>query len=333
MSTEIDVLLPFHAAAPGLDAAIRSIIVQTYGHWRLILIDNKAHETAKQVAQRWAQEDARIIIIHEKEQGIAHALNTGLGAVTAPLVARMDADDICHPERFQEQVQMLMGDSTLGAVSCLTHLTSEVANHAGLQHFVNWQNGIITPEEHVLNRFVESPVAHPTMMFRAELIDRYGPYCTTPAPEDYELWLRWMANGVRMAKVPRPLLTWHDHPDRLTRLHPHYNEERMFEVKGHYLGQWIRGHLPDTRPVTVCGSSRWSDLRAQKLHEVGVRIDYCTDVIGPRNSRFAFITPEVAIQSGHFLINLIAQHGVRERMRQHFMAQGLVEGKDFLMAA
>lgn len=333
MSALVDVLLPFHAAAPGLNAAVRSIVGQTHGQWRLILIDNNAHHSAKQVAQAWAQEDARIIVIQEKEQGIAHALNAGLKAVTAPLVARMDADDLCHPERLAEQVLMLMEDTTLGAVGCLTHLTSDVANHAGLQHFVDWQNSIITPEEHALNRFVESPVAHPTMMFRAELMDLHGPYCTTPAPEDYELWLRWMAHGVRMAKVPRPLLTWHDHPDRLTRLHPHYNEERMFEVKGHYLGRWIQDNLPASRPVTVCGSSRWSDLRAQKLHEAGVRIDYCTDVIGPRNSRFAFVTPDVAIQSGHFLINLIAQHGVRERMRQHFVAQGMAEGQDFLMAA
>ncbi len=333
MNAAVDVLLPFHVEAPGLDAAIASIVGQTYADWHLILIDNRAAPAALKIAQRWAHADARIRLIHEQEQGIAHALNAGLRIVTAPLVARMDSDDLCHPERFAQQVALLGADATLGAVACRVGLTSTLPDYSGLRHFVDWQNSVVSAEEHALSRFIESPVAHPSVMFRAALIHRHGPYSTAAVPEDYELWLRWMDAAVRMAKVDEVLLTWHDSPGRLTRTHPHYAHARFLDVKGQYLSRWMERHVPTHRKVTVCGTSKWGVERALHLQGQGLRIDACTDIQGPRQAPFAYVHPDDAVWRGDFLLGLVAKRGVRQAMRTHFVAQGLIEGIDFLMAA
>ena len=84
---------------------------------------------------------------------------------------------------------------------------------------MDWQNQILSPKQHWVNRFKESPVAHPTVMFRRELIDEHGLYSVKPIPEDYELWLRWMENGIRFAKIAEKLFVWTDSSNRLSRVH------------------------------------------------------------------------------------------------------------------
>lgn len=65
-----------------------------------------------------------------------------------------------------------------------------------------------------LRRFVESPVAHPSVMFRRDLLAQHGGYAAGDFAEDYELWLRWMDAGVRFGKVNAELLVWNDPPAR-----------------------------------------------------------------------------------------------------------------------
>jgi hypothetical protein len=65
----------------------------------------------------------------------------------------------------------------------------------GYALFVEWQNRLISHEEHFLSRFIESPLAHPSVMFRKNLIEKFGFYHTGTLPEDYELWLRWFDCG------------------------------------------------------------------------------------------------------------------------------------------
>ena len=73
-------------------------------------------------------------------------------------------------------------------------------------------------------------------MFRRELVARHGGYRAGDFPEDYELWLRWLDAGVRMAKVPRPLLTWHDSTGRLSRTDARYDPEAFFRLKAEGCG-------------------------------------------------------------------------------------------------
>ena len=114
-----------------------------------------------------------------------------------------------------------------------------------------WTNGLLTHEEIALARFVESPLAHPSVMFRRSLVERWGGYAEGAFPEDYELWLRWLDAGVRMEKLADPLLIWNDSPTRLSRRDPRYAAEAFYRVKARYLARWL---APQHAQGTVHGA-------------------------------------------------------------------------------
>lgn len=333
-TSAVTVLLPFCKVGEEFDAAIGSIVHQSFPSWELLLVSNNGNDEGLEIANRWVAADSRVQLVGEPQQGIAHALNKGLELCHTPYIARMDADDISHPDRLKLQVEFLEGNPDIGVVSSQTSFRSDIPGSEGFSLFVEWQNSIITPGEHELFRFAESPLAHPSVMFRKELIDRFGLYNTGNVPEDYELWLRWMDQGVRFHKIPQKLLVWNDHTARLTRTHENYSREAFFTIKCEYLARWILGNVHADKRVVICGSSRIGRKRAALLEDFGVEVYSFTDVKKRPNRQVRFITlKELTDPAPWFLVNFIARRGVAQDIREHFTALGFVEGRDFIMGA
>ncbi len=327
------ILLPFHNAAATLDAAVASVVAQTYTDWELLLIDNANADESASIAHRWAERETRIRVLVEPRIGIAHALNTGLAHATGNYVARMDADDISHPTRLAEQVVYLDTHPGIGVLGARTVFASSVQESRGMQAFVEWQNNILSPHEHYVKRFVDAPLAHPTVLFRRELMDRFGGYDTSPLPEDHELWLRWMDAGVRFAKLPSALLTWNDHPTRLSRSHPNYSVDAFFTTKAQWLAKWLHRSL-NGRPVIVAGTSSICQERAMLLEAAGITIHAYTDVKARVVPGRQFIPHDQLPPAGEaFIVSFISQRGTGDRIAAYFAGLGLVEGVDFILAA
>jgi glycosyltransferase involved in cell wall biosynthesis len=330
----VSVLLPFRNGYSTLDAAIRSIAEQSFRDWELLLINNASMDESAFIGKDWSRRDPRIRVIEEPTIGIAHALNTGLKHATATLVARMDADDIAHPERLARQVAYMNAHPEIGVLGTRTRFDTTVEKSSGMAWFVNWQNAILTPHDHYAKRFVDAPIAHPTVMFRRELAERFGAYSTDPVPEDHELWLRWMHQGVRFAKMPEELLTWHDHPQRLSRTHAHYSVDAFFTTKAKWIAAWYKRKFTDGRPIIIAGTSGLCRDRAAKLEAQGLRISGFTDVKKRELPGYAFIAHDALPPSGEALIiSFISQRGTGDRIAEYFTSRGLVEGEDFILAA
>lgn len=331
--TRVSVLLPFRNSAETLDAAIASIAAQTFSYWELLLIDNANKDGSTIVAQRWADRDPRIILVEEPNLGIAHALNTGLAHAQGKYIARMDADDVSHPERMAQQVAYLEAHPEIGVLGTRTAFVSTMQESRGMQAFVDWQNAILSPHEHYVKRFVDAPLAHPTVMFRRELVDLHGSYDTGPLPEDHELWLRWMDAGVRFAKLPVALLTWNDHAQRLSRTHPNYSVDAFFSIKVKWLARWMKRKL-NGRAVIVAGTSILCQQRAALLEQVGIAVEAYTDVKGHGVPGRTFIPHDQLPPAGAALIvSFISQRGTGDRIAAFLRGRGLVEGEDFILAA
>ena len=330
----VTVLLPFYQAHRTLDRAVRSIAQQTFSGWQLILVDNNADAESKTIASHWTQRDNRVRVIYEPQQGIAHALNTGLRNVQTKYIARMDADDESLPERLQKQVDFLELNQEIGLVSCRCRFVSTSEQAEGYKQFVDWQNNILTPTEHAVNRFVESPLAHPSVMFRNGLVEKFGGYTTSNLPEDYELWLRWMERGVLFQKLEDELLVWHDSPQRLSRVHPNYSQDAFFETKMAYLARWIQSNIPADRRITVCGTGKAARDRSALLESHGIGKPLFTDVRrrGVDPQRFV-PAADVGRNRALFFINFISSREVRVRIEALFREKGLMAGKDFILAA
>jgi glycosyltransferase involved in cell wall biosynthesis len=329
----VSILLPYHNAATTIDVAVASIAAQTCPDWELLLIDNASTDGSPAIAHHWAERDHRIRVLLEARIGIAQALNTGLAHAKGKYIARMDADDSCHPERLAKQVAFMSMHPEIGVLGTRTSFASTMPEHRGMQAFVQWQNALLSPHEHYVKRFVDAPLAHPTVLFRRELVEQYGGYDAGPLPEDHELWLRWMDAGVHFAKLPEELLTWNDHALRLSRTHSNYSVDAFFATKVKYLARWLKRKL-DGRPVIVAGTSVLCQERTALLEAEGIAVSAFTDVKGSGVRGRPFVRHLQLPPAGEaFVVSFISQRGTGERIAEFLAGRGLVEGMDFVLAA
>jgi hypothetical protein len=249
----------------------------------------------------------------------------------------MDADDVSHPERLAEQVALLERDASLGVASCLVEFGGDRVARAGYALHVDWLNGLVTPEEIARGRFTEQPVANPSVLWRRELAERLGVFREGDFPEDYELWLRWLDAGVRIAKVPRVLLTWNDAATRISRTDARYAPEAFFRAKA----EWIARELArsgDGRDVWVWGAGRHTRKRAAYLQNWGVRIAGYIDVDAKKTGRGIGGTGLPVIGEGAlpkageiFVLSYVTTRGARDYNRARLVECGYAEGRDFFL--
>ncbi len=339
MAPRVSVLLPAYNAAATVGRAIASIGAQTYPDWELIVIDDGSTDRTRAVASQLAAADDRVRVLVRPHEGLVAALNAGLAQARGEFIARMDADDDSHRDRLAEQVALLDRSPEIGLASCLVEFGGDRDANAGYALHVDWINSLVTPEDIALNRFVESPLAHPTVMFRRALIERHGGYRPGDFPEDYELWLRWLAAGVRMAKVPRTLLRWHDPATRLSRADARYDPENFFRVKAPWIARELARRRED-RPVWIWGAGRPTRKRAAYLEAHGIRIAGYIDV-DPKKATPALggrgvsvITPaNLPNPPDAFILGYVTSRGARALIRTALASRHYAEGADSLMCA
>jgi glycosyltransferase involved in cell wall biosynthesis len=331
---EISVVMPVFNAGTVVERAIQSIARQSFTGWELIAVDDGSTDDTADILSEWAQRNARVQPLYVQHGGIVDALNAGIEVARAPLIARMDADDEALPSRLADQQTFLKGQPELGVVGSLVEFAGERSE--GYAAHVEWMNTIVSSEDIALNRFIESPFAHPSVMFRRNAVRQHGGYRNGLFPEDFELWLRWLDAGVRMAKVPKVLLRWNDSPGRLSRTDARYSTEAFYRCKARFLAKWLNGHVPASRPIIVWGAGRPTRKRAEFLTGYGVKIAAYIDIDpakqGVRFARRPVLKP-AEIPESAFVLSYVANRGARELIRAQLRSLGRDEGRDFLMAA
>ncbi len=338
MSPVVSVVMPARNAAATVAEAVASIRAQTLRAWELIAVDDGSLDATAAEIVRAAEGDPRVHVRTQAHGGIVAALNAGLARARAPFVARMDADDVAFPARLERQVAFLEAHPEVGLVSCRVAFGGDPVAARGYAVHVDWINSLVDPDEIARSRFIESPVAHPSVLFRRELLERHGGYREEGGPEDYDLWLRWMESGVRFAKVPEILMRWNDPPGRLSRRDARYDDSAFFACKCRHLGRWLRAHVAPGRRLFLWGAGRITRRRFAALGDEGVRfagyIDPDLRKIGGVVGGIPVIAPE-AIPSREqcFVIGGVGVRGARDLHRAMLTARGFREGEDFIFAA
>ena len=326
----VSVLIPVYNAAETILDTLNSLRAQTFSPIETLVVDDGSTDGTLQLLR----EQKDILLLERPHRGIVPALNDGLDAASGDLIARMDADDVCLPQRIQKQVEFLERHPDIGLVGSRVMFGGDRERQAGYAAYVDWINTLISPEEIGINRFVESPFAHPSVMFRKTLVSRYGTYRDGSFPEDYELWLRWMAQGVKMAKVDEQLLTWNDPPSRLSRNDDRYSIDAFYRTKAEYLVQWLKENNPHHPEVLIWGAGRVTRKRASILEECGLRITHYID-IKPRSLNCGtpvILPPEVPPPDQGFILSMVGNRGASDQIRAYLTEAGHVVGKNLMFA-
>jgi glycosyltransferase involved in cell wall biosynthesis len=103
----VTVAIPAYNAASTLDETLLSVRRQTHRDLEIFVVDDGSKDATAEVAQRHADADARVTVIHKKNGGVSTARNVALERATAPLLACVDADDVWHPEKIEAQIASL----------------------------------------------------------------------------------------------------------------------------------------------------------------------------------------------------------------------------------
>jgi hypothetical protein len=338
LSSRITILLPVWNALATLPRAVESIRAQTHSNWELLVIDDGSTDGSAEWLDSRAAEDDRIRVSHTAHRGLVAALNEGLRTARGEWIARMDADDESFPDRLAGQTVLLDSDPGLGVVGCQVEFGGNRQTAGGYARHVDWLNSVITPQQISLSRFVESPFAHPSVLFRRACVEHHGAYRDGPFPEDYELWLRWLEAGVRMAKLPTLGLRWNDSPRRLSRTDPRYATDAFFQLKAGYLAAWLHAHVPPGRPLLIWGAGRSTRKRAALLETHGLSIAGYVDIdpakIGRQLQGRTVLGPSNLPPPGKaFVIGYVTNPGARDLQRAWLEDRGLQEGHDYLFAA
>ena len=189
--------------------AVNSIIKQTFTRWEMILYDDGSDEEYKKLIHEISCTDIRIRYMrNEQHNFLAYGLNEAMKLAKGKYIARMDADDISHPTRFEKQFKFLEEHSLFMWVGSNISVMDESGTIWGERPYP------MSPTKEAFLKY--SPYAHPTIMIRREKLLHYGGYKTGQHPyrsEDYELFMRLHAAGEQGYNLQENLLNYREYEE------------------------------------------------------------------------------------------------------------------------
>lgn len=206
----VSVILPTFNAESTIVAAIKSVLRQTYSSLELIVINDGSSDATSSLITKIASKDSRVKIVSRANRGLIYSLNEGVELARGQYIARMDADDICLLSRLERQVKYI---DEKNVDLCGTYVRT-----FGRCVPKTWRYSI-NPDEAKADLLFNSPVAHPTVLGRAEVF-KQNPYAAEALyVEDYELWQRLAVQGRRISNVPEVLLRYRKSKSQATSAH------------------------------------------------------------------------------------------------------------------
>ena len=182
----VDILIPVHNAIATLEASLQSVVDQTFTNFRALVIDDGSTDGSGVALDDLAARDPRFVVIHQANGGIVAALNAGIALVEAPFIARMDADDICAPDRLERQLAYFQDHEDCVAVGCMiAHIDERGEPIEGLP-----QPGDPGTADACWFPAQEPYIVHPFLMARTSAVRQVGGYRSVPHSEDSDLYWR-----------------------------------------------------------------------------------------------------------------------------------------------
>ena len=330
----VSVLLPCRNADPWLEECLESLFAQRLLDFEVVAVNDGSTDSTLGLLRSMARREHRLRVLDGEGQGLVAALSRAASEAEAPLLARMDADDVAHPDRLLAQVEFLAGHTPVAACGTAVRLFPETSLGSGYRRYETWLNGLVNEQDVLADLFVECPIAHPTLVVRKSVFFALGGYRDLDWPEDYDLVLRLHAAGMRASNLRRQLLDWRVHPERHSLRSERYAPQAFRRCKVHFLRA---AFLPPGRPVVVWGAGKVGKPLARELQRQGIPVAAFVDLdprkIGQEIHGAPVLAPEgvevLARDSDPYVLAAVGSPGAREEIREALDAMNLIEIDDY----
>ena len=213
-----------------LSEAIQSVCNQSFTDWELIIINDCSTDKTAEILNEFALKDERIKVhTNEINLRLPSSLNKALTLATGKYIARMDADDICLPDRLEKQYDFMESNPDIALSSC---------------RFLTLKNGVYSSggcggkcdfESIKALLLVTNPILHPGIIAKSEIIKelKYNPEFT--CTEDLELWTRFAGNNFKIEILPEYLMVYRLHDKQITKTTLEKQQREVVKVQKEYL--------------------------------------------------------------------------------------------------
>jgi len=208
--------------------AVNSLLLQTYLPSEIIIVvDGDVNANIDDVLNQLVSNNLVKIIRLTENKGLANALNEGIKSAKHDLIARMDADDICFPDRFEKQIEYIIKENL------------DIVGGQIIEFGIDIED-VISERKVPLNHVdiidfmkLRSPLSHPSIIFRKELFNSIDGYDVNLFPEDYDFFVRAYLKGFKFGNVKENILWFRlgSQAEAITRRHGILyakNEFKMF---------------------------------------------------------------------------------------------------------
>jgi glycosyltransferase involved in cell wall biosynthesis len=339
MTLSVSILMPVFNAEETLAECLDSILQQTLQNFEIVAVNDFSTDRSVEILRSY--HDSRIHVVDNQNKGIVSALNSGLKLCQSDLVARMDADDVMYAQRLEKQFDILSNKPDITLCATQARKFPEEIIMAGYIEYMRWQNACLTRQDIQNQIYIESPFAHPSVMFRKSRVTELGAYRDGEFPEDYELWLRLFHAGESMMKLDEVLVDWRESDSRLSRTSSRYSDTAFEKLRADYLAKDAR---LQNREIVFWGAGRKTRRRIQYLIDKGVKpsawIDIDNKKAGNEYHGVKTFLPDWLHQYNKksqnkkpFVLNYVRNHGARDYCRKYLDEAGYVMGEDYLDVA
>jgi len=219
----ISVLIAVYNGELYIKNTIQSILNQTYTNFELIIVVNCSNDSTKEILDEF--DDERIKIYETNICQLAFNLNYALLKAKGEYIARIDADDIAMVNRLEKQLEVLKKEN-YDVVGSNIQLINEDGKEIGEKKYPEFNSKIRR------NIVFGSPLAHPSVMYKKDIILKYGAYLNGKASEDYDLWLRLMRDkNIKFYNIQEKLIKYRIHASQTKGDKLAYNEIAGYMIR------------------------------------------------------------------------------------------------------
>lgn len=231
---KISVIMSVYNGEKYLAEAIESIVGQTFSQWELVIINDCSQDSTGEILEKYSSSDERIkVYTNEMNLKLPKSLNKAISLCSGKYIARMDADDICLPDRFEKQYKFMEENDDISLSSC---------------RFLTLKNGVYSSgscgarcdyDSLKAMLLVTNPILHPGVIAKAEVMKALNYDTSLTCTEDLELWNRMVRENIKMEIQPEYLLIYRLHDKQITKTTLEKQQNEVLKIQNNYFSDYL----------------------------------------------------------------------------------------------